>query len=541
MDSIGFEKISSNCDIMIPIYKMLKFIDQLRLSRVNSSCQEIFENFVWTKNYSIMDISKKTEIIKITNASRDHILRLQRDEFQEFLQVYADKLEKLTELCEHPIDVRNFRNLTNLLYHEIVLPEEHLQMVTENCQYLKQLGLHYCRYDKEREPIVLGRNFSIDYLLSLEKLKYFEIEFLEPITLQHADFQDILHKLSHLEYLQIKSGSISDTDSVTDIQQDAPLILQQLQIINKFNPKRWFKNYPNYTSSFEMLVSLEAKIPGLVNDEILQKIARTWISLTTFKIVWTNFKDITYFALPPEIKELHVKSCKGLTFENLKELLTQHQSIQKLWSSDNRYEGSFEEFPISSAIQSLYVEEIDPFQFRLAYEDNMNLKELSLSIGDEYIRNIPLASCLNLEVLDIDGCTNYLPALLQLPSLRELTVELYDQPFSWSDIVEILKHPNLKEIAFGDSFEESNGRNRPVQGFQINIVFLKIPLSLFENAMDFFLNLFCCNPHLKMIIYRYAMPPWVSYSNDFIRTMTFHQNFPQHLKFIELNCYKIGR
>lgn len=541
MDSIGFEKISSNCDIMIPIYKMLKFIDQLRLSRVNSSCQEIFENFVWTKNYSIMDISKKTEIIKITNASRDHILRLQRDEFQEFLQVYADKLEKLTELCEHPIDVRNFKNLTNLLYHEIVLPEEHLQMVTENCQYLEQLGLYYCRYDKEREPIVLGRNFSIDYLLSLKKLKYFEIEFLEPITLQHADFQDIQHKLSHLEYLQIKSGSISDTDSVTDIQQDAPLILQQLKIINKFNPKRWFKNYPNYTNSFEMLVSLEAKIPGLVNDEILQKIASTWISLTTFKIVWTNFKDITYFALPPEIKELHVKSCKGLTFENLKELLTQHQSIQKLWSSDNRYEGSFEEFPISSAIQSLYVEEIDPFQFRLAYEDNMNLKELSLSIGDEYIHNIPLASCLNLEVLDIDGCTNYLPALLQLPSLRELTVELYDQPFSWSDIVEILKHPNLKEIAFGDSFEENDGRNRPVQGFQINIVFLKIPLSLFENAMDFFLNLFFCNPHLKMIIYRYAMPPWVSYSNDFIKTMTFHQNFPQHLKFIELNCYKIGR
>ncbi|XP_073843136.1 uncharacterized protein [Musca autumnalis] len=537
----GFESIESNCEIQIYIYKLLALKDQLRLARVSDNLRCIFDRFIWPVKYEKLTVGEIFPNYVVTNDTIENGLLLTADVFIEFLSYYAQGVQELTSYSHW--DLKQFKNLTTLKCCVDLCWLELLQSVANNIPGLENIYL--LSYNQDHKvyftPYMVIHMFGaitdgfvsaefVESLLKMKNLKRISLDYrcdFPIIRIGYDDFFRLIYQLP-MEVLELSFVVEPEypTDEVVEPFTTAlyPLQLKTLKITTTLDPLKWSHNYDRFMEIFKNLTSLNLRMIDGISEAILQAVCQACPNLENLTIQRSTFFDITTFHLPANVEKLNIEFCYGLSFGNLKEILT-NTHIREYVSIGTTYKGEFENFSISTSIQKLALGGIPMQEFYLAYANNENLQHLAWipSIRDNsnlfhMSKGVPP----NLTTLHMKCCQVTMESLQQMQQLNSLDTWLV-QPLQSSYILDLLRLPSLRHLTLRI---EDMQFNAPLEGeCSTNIVHLKLFYSKrFNTDLDFWLDLFRHNSKMTL-----AISPYPD-TEDSLRSLIQHAKFPRSLK-----------
>uniref|UniRef100_A0A1I8Q9I0 F-box domain-containing protein n=1 Tax=Stomoxys calcitrans TaxID=35570 RepID=A0A1I8Q9I0_STOCA len=550
---MSFEKIASKCEILVRIYQLLDFEDQLRLACVTETSKEVYENHIWKEKYASLAIFYHNALgYVVTNESgvkRRHLTTSQFNEFEEF---YGHEVLELTiencylemEICseekiEEHINMKKFPNITKLHVKDMIVNSEFLGYLAEICPHLEHLTLDQC-VECEREACSVTAIWDVESFLRMKHLKALEINFqIWQFSIDYFKLLEIIEN-SKLLYLKLDAEVKPQT---LGMESDKSIATRRTSHMKGLSVKT---SFPSFLDLFQNLSCLKLHILEPVHQDILDAVVLNYSNLEIFEITKTTFRTLN-FPLPPKAKELRLIECKNLNFANLRQIMA-HPSIIKLISRNTIYDGSCEDnFHIPPQLESL---EMDcnymggKSLFDIA-NGNGKLKEL-IWYHPTFCRanpNFPNACPkLNFTNNSLDDPMGLL-SLSRLKVLEKLAIPHPLEHLNWSYILELLKHhPSLT----GFTIQNGCGHLSPQQppstevaqrGFPTNIKELSLPLDIFELALDFWLDLFNCNENLTSLCCSFSM---CDFDYDrLLKKLMEHESFPKDLKTIDIFGYEI--
>lgn len=559
MSLCNFEYISSHLEIIIQIYQHLAFVDQLRLSRVSDYLKCVFETFVWKEKYVTLYLLERTNEFVVSNAHDISHMCLSSEAAKEFIEVYAgdvqnlvvrttvldtvdyEGLDDLTQgqmIVNQQLDIKLFRNLKSLSYFEMKVPRDHVKLVAQLYPNLQELKLINCGMGPDISAIIER------VVPQLQKLKILCTSDVLSYQLSYKDFYEIITKRP-LECLRLKA-ILEPDKNVMDMDNSPPAhcsTLRHLSIRTFFDPAKWSNNYAHFLRNFENLVILDLEIGDAVSDTMLATIAKTCKNLDTLSLRFTTFENVEYFSMPAKLSSLSLYWCKGLTYNNLRHILTQ-PVIKKFQSTHTCFLGVLKAYSISPLIETINIDDILTERLNATYEYNEHLKELTWYhqwFNDDIITAPSLVTCKNLEILDMQECHLSIHTLLQLQSLRKFSMPHPMPIVPWSYITDLLQHPPLRELyirVFSRTEYVPMLDNVPHEGVATNVTKLEIPLDLFEIAVEFWMDIFSNNKSLTQI--RCIFEPAEEYGK-LLKIIIYHQKFPRAVKTINLSGLIISK
>ncbi|XP_013098152.1 uncharacterized protein LOC106081027 isoform X1 [Stomoxys calcitrans] len=530
MNSKGFEFISRNCDVVIEIYKYLNFANQLKLACVNAPLQTIFKQFVWPIDYRELKIYNEMPgrdyVITSAHASVDgSSVRLNIEEYQHFLTLYADSVEKATLKAFH--NITSFRNLISLkccMSNYLMGPL--LQMLKENLPFLQSLWLTNCHITSELLEEELLHN-----VVGIESLRLLSIHFSYSPTITYEHFY---HIVSNLKLQTLRLTSVSRE---VEAQQSALThggLLQTLEIDIPFDADCWFNHQAGFLNILENISTLELRISKMeFTNETLQLLAETCKNLQRLTLRRTKFSEIKYFVLSPSVNDLGFHYCSGLTQKNLRQILSEPNRLRTFRSDFTSYTGVYEEFLMPASIQSLFIDTLDvrpirwtamSHQFRGCFSPRLPEHIIDL------ICSIPLASCENLHTLKLHAkCYVGLQVLLSLKKLN--TLKMWIPTNEWHLIAALLRLPALRNLHIICHWLKV--LKAPFEGFPTAVQTLKIE-NFFEEGLDFFLDLFARN---SQMILTFNTQSYDSIKQ--LKKLFKHEKFPLNLRTLQCNGFTL--
>lgn len=542
MEVQHFDKILMNCDILIRIYKLLKFQDQLNLSRINAETKNIFENFIWKEKYRVMIIKKISENndVLIKGAIGTQPLRFTIEEFKRFFHYYADQIEDLT--LDGAIDLIKGVNLHNLnkFEHKGILREPlDVETMTRNWPNLKELHLNglFMLASQNLDSFGKDLKFKVKVDSPLKALRLFCMHQANTNTLDYMHFQQILSR-SNLKCLKINSIIKPNKNSKDLIERSDCIHLQELEVKTTFDPEKWLdEHFSSFLKNFENLQTLSIKFCDILTDETFATLRRACQNLEKLTIQDSTFGPNANCILPTKLKELSVCSCKNVTGLIVKQMLTIPGDLTKFHSRWTVFK-EFKDFKISPNIRILNTNGVNSLDFKSAFEGNTNLKELTWH-GPFYGENddgtwssSALHTCLNLEVLNTLNHSVPLSALLQLKHLRKLFISESSKFYNWSYLIGLLKHLPLRELIIDKVSYRSilwEDPNVPVAGFSTNVELITFDVRTFKVSLDFWLDLLRENVKLKIVCTHFELD-----CERFIEKLIDHKSFPSDIKTIDV-------
>ncbi|XP_075162273.1 uncharacterized protein LOC142234953 [Haematobia irritans] len=531
MNPSGFERIADNCDILIRLYGYLEFIDQLRLSRVNTTLQNIFEQIIWRDKYHRLGIEEPSSgSYVVTGSIGTSPLFFEYDEFQEFLDNYAENIEELTvnglKTISADYIVREYPNLVKLNYFGwLDIPATHFSKLRKKCRNLEELNLRRCWMP------------TVKSLTRMKKLKFLTIDY--GTNYDYRKFRQLCARV-RLEGLHIKVSMAPEKSK--RLRKVSALPLKELEISTTFNPEAWShpQDFSRFMKNFENLQKLTIHFTDeLITKDTLNSIAQGCENLRYFKIEHNNFHIADIIPLPHNLEELYLNFCRRLTYNNLENLLTQHK-ILKFTSKVTPYLGVEKELEISPIVQCLDVENVYTEIMKFS-----NLKELTWydsELKEQDQNSLSLSS--NLEILTINSGSIPLTILQQIKTITALTIPESMACLDWSYITALLRHSPLRHLTISGQAYRSpvceRSRDVPSEGFVSQITTLKIAFPMFQTALPFWLDLLRRNENLQLVCYHFKN------FEEFLKKMLNDDNFPLDLRTIEiwgitLNCSKLRR
>lgn len=542
MEVQHFDKILMNCDILIRIYKLLKFHDQLNLSRINAETKNIFENFIWKEKYRVMIIKKISENndVLIKGAIGTQPLRFTIEEFKRFFHYYADQIEDLT--LDGALDLIKGVNLQNLnkFEHKGILREPlDVEMMTRNWPNLKELHLNglFMLASQNLDSFGKDLKFKVKVDSPLKALRLFCMHQANTNTLDYMHFQKILSH-SNLKCLKINSIIKPNKNSKDLIERSDCINLQELEVKTTFDPAKWLdEHFSSFLKNFENLQTLSIKFCDILTDETFATLRRACKNLEKLTIQDSTFGPNANCILPTKLKELSVCSCKNVTGLIVKQMLAIPGDLTKFYSRWTVFK-EFKDFKISPNIRILDTNGVNSLDFKSAFEGNTNLKELTWH-GPFYGENddgtwssSALHTCLNLEVLNTLNHSVPLSALLQLKHLRKLFISESSKFYNWSYLIGLLKHLPLRELIIDKVSYRSilwEDPNVPVSGFSTNVELITFDVRTFKVSLDFWLELLRENVKLKIVCTHFELD-----CQRFIEKLIDHESFPSDIKTIDV-------
>lgn len=556
---------NDNRECSINTLKSLTFEEQLRklLGEGGASAEKAaFENCIWTIDYHSLRIDESEGYYIVRNNLETNRLLLTTDAFKDFLAFYAGKVQELTTGTLP--DVKLFNNLTILkcsLRHKRI--DDFLcNAMAEILKNLESLHLKEMDMESGGECLCVSSQF-LENLLKMNKLKCLQLDYFFATKIKYEQFVKLISALA-LEQLQGNLELESDSENI-ETSNLPNLTLKTLQITTTL------RNVSSFSEILRNLQSLSLKITEETDDTALALLASSpsCQNLNKLIISGTTFTNLTMFPIPSKVNELHLKWCRGLTHKNLQQILSESQ-IKEFSSVCTKYEGDFEDFAISPSIETLKIDRVDMCNFRGAYRNHKALKTLTWyhtrnctgNSGDrEKLSELPQAACLeyedfemepknqigiikavglntcrNLESLDMGyKCQLALESLLELKDLQQLSTWIMDSTIQqWTYILALLKHSSLQELTI--SFIR-NTTEVPIASCQTKVSHLKvIDFNFCEKGLDFFLDIFHQNRHIKISLF---LPPLAFVKP--LRNLINHKKFPTFLKTIEIYGYTIGK
>lgn len=542
MEVQHFDKILMNCDILIRIYKLLKFQDQLNLSRINAETKNIFENFIWKEKYRVMIIKKISENndVLIKGAIGTQPLRFTIEEFKRFFHYYADQIEDLT--LDGAIDLIRGVTLHNLnkFEHKGILREPlDVEMMTRNWPNLKELHLNglFMLASQNLDSFGKDLKFKVKVDSPLKALRLFCMHQANTNTLDYMHFQQILSR-SNLKCLKINSIIKPNKNSKDLIERSDCINLQELEVKTTFDPEKWLdEHFSSFLKNFENLQTLSIKFCDILTDETFATLRRACQNLEKLTIQDSTFGPNANCILPTKLKELSVCSCKNVTGLIVKQMLAIPGDLTKFHSRWTVFK-EFKDFKISPNIRILDTNGVNSLDFKSAFEGNTNLKELTWH-GPFYGENddgtwssSALHTCLNLEVLNTLNHSVPLSALLQLKHLRKLFISESSKFYNWSYLIGLLKHLPLRELIIDKVSYRSilwEDPNVPDAGFSTNVELITFDVRTFKVSLVFWLELLRENVKLKIVCTHFELD-----CERFIEKLIDNESFPSDIKTIDV-------
>ncbi|XP_073838622.1 uncharacterized protein isoform X2 [Musca autumnalis] len=545
----GFEEITNNCDIASYLFKFLNFSDQLRLSRVNRQLQNIFEQLVWKEKYQAMTITEDEDANYVVLGSvGTSPLILEQEEFQEFMNYYAQNVQELCVKHIRVIEINDvmweFPNLHKIQYERVRMPMTHLRLLGKKCPNLEEVEFLRCSFGTSLN-VEIGKLPSIKSLAKIRKLKKLSVE--NSRRSGHITYKIFNQVVRRLRLEKLKLGDFIKPEGDKAKKLKSTLVdLKELYVGVSLDPEQWLpKAYRGVLMNFQNLQSLTINCTQRVhelNEADLLAVAKTCQNLQVLKIANSYFRNIKYFSLPPNLKEFTLEYCRNLNCDNLKQLLVDLK-CSKFCSVGTCYEGQLQEFEISPFIEILNIDYVATRKLK-----SQNLKQLTWYDDPETVQktsydNYSTDISKNLQCLHIKSGILPLETILKLEYLQTLTIGESMTNFNWSYFMALLKHSSLRNLSIDGPRYRSllcERSDTPAEGCTTQIKNIKISLPTFRNALDFWLDLFQQNVQLTLTCNHFIN------FEEFLRQLLDNENFPSNMRTIEiwdisLNCYKLRR
>ncbi|XP_075162266.1 uncharacterized protein LOC142234945 [Haematobia irritans] len=537
---------SLNSDVLIYIFKLLNFNDQLQLAQASGLMKEIFAKWIWPIKYHslrIWEINK--QFIIGDELNRNRLLFSNMENLNEFLHYYGEQVHVLD--VDTPVDMRVFENLNTLkLYISNHFEYTHLNLILTNFKQLQDLHIiaSYCDTDN-----VVSKFIKYDFvqnLLAMENLKKIHINpNASDLCVILEDFLDIL-QLNKLEILKFGFEiDLKATKSNISKQKNNDMkVLKQLQMMTKAdNPMAWISGFDICSDFFHNLDVLDIQMDSafLISNNIMQAIVVNCPKLRKLTIKKPYYTAITVLALPPNLKEFHLEECYGLTYGNLQQILS-HEGLIEFTSIYTQYEPDMVgEFLITSTLATLDIDGLDMYEYRESmFPENSALRYLSLYSHDvdvtkPNIVQIPLSKCQHLESIHMRCRQLDFDILQQLKNLKKLTTIIV-LPHQWQYLCNILKHQTLKKLTLHIFWSEGIDRsssfiNPPITSTVPTTTVDSVKVFFYnssQNELDFWFELFTKNNQMTLAVYPDDL------TDDILKSIINHQRFPQSLKNIEI-------
>lgn len=362
-------------------------------------------------------------------------------------------------------------------------------------------------------------------------------------TIAYRQFQALLYS-PKLESLKLTAVIAWD-----DCLKDSNIGESKICTLNEFNlltidAHKWISSSVLCFAHFKYLTALKLRFTVEVTEDLLSTIAENCSRLKTWRFESTLFSNINIFPVPTSVEEFSLLLCAGLTYDNLKQLLTLYH-ITKFYSSLTCYNEEFEDFSISPQIETLHiVNNFDTIRHVSAYRENTNLKELSWwhSLPDTCITpTVPLKDCSNLHTLVLMNCHFDLKTLLELKLLRNLKMPHPIPLLGWSFITQLLEqHPSLQELGiqkyYGKGYRKIQfcGLDKPGS---INVHRIEIPFDILNLGLNYWLDLLSENKSLKIICWTYQLYERLGQA---IGNIVRHRNFTKSKACIDMCGFHTG-
>lgn len=555
----GFDKISSNVDILIHIYSLLNVEDQLKLAQVSDTLREIFHNFIWPMNYRILKIRLVRNEYIVSDETDLQRKLLNKRSYEEFQNLYAKHVEELrikcevmlilralqTSLSKEPLfDLTPFRHLKVLRCPALNI-ERILLVVAKNLPDL--ISLHLDEYTLGASDVT---EIVVENLLKMNKLKnltlnYSILESQYTLYRVNMKFQYFWKLLSQLQ-LEVLEGHFKlepppddddDYDDSTSVRELEELIyknkisLKKLSISTTSQSQQWSRRYKLYFKIFENLQTLNLISLDKLDDATLSTLSTCCANLTELTIECSSFNKILNFSIPEKVTKFSLLHCKGLNSKNLQQLLSKPHIIEFISHGvQYMFMEMFHLEKISASIERLDIDSLDLHKLsKFCGRKNENVKHLKLYNGKcgqnseiykSYTPAILTTSFGNLQTLEMEHECGELPlnSLQQLKHLRLLKTFI-DLPSQWSYLGELLKLASLHELII--ILREYQNDVVPPKAFATKVKSLKVDYKVYcDSNLEFFLDLFRQNNYMKLSFFC-----WHSHPKDILKDIVTHPYF----------------
>lgn len=530
-----FHDLVAFTDVMQTIFQYLNFEEQLKLAQVSAQLKSFFTTFIWKVDYTKVSIIKHPPNYHIKNDTGLNRLKLNPGEFAEFLKLYAPDIKELNEKCDPWLDIRKFPNLISLSYGNMTVTKAQFQSVAKHCKRLQKLNVNTCT-NKDKDMLELGRDLEIHVILEMKHLKYLYMASCIQLPLKYRRFLDLITKtkIKHLNLFYY----IESDERINVFNKASAKHLEELKVSTTFCEKWYGKNFPYYISLFENLRILKLNKGDDFDNSTIEVLAKTCQKLKELHIYFAEFVKVQNFNLLKSLEVLYLETCDGLSYTNLKEILTE-MNLLKFGCVQTKFEGEFLDFPISQKIQSLDIHKLETFKFKGAIENNENLKSL---IWYDYFyeptKEPFTITCPHLEHLTVNSGFIPLEIVLSLNSLISFAIIHSSKDLCWSYITTLLRdHKSLKEFSFESLlFTQLTADLAPHEAFACkeNLETINISPEVFEVAVDFWLDLLDKNRGLKLNCSGL-------FGNDFVRNIIMSPKFPTAFRVIYIHGFKVGK
>ncbi|XP_065361208.1 uncharacterized protein LOC135954892 [Calliphora vicina] len=338
----AFEKVSQNLDVAQYLFKFLEIPDQLRFANVSPQLMFVFRHFIWDEsNYTKLQIMKYLHIIRVENYNDNRMdLDLYLEEYEYFLNIFGFDVLELKESHGSALNISHtLKNLTTIKYNYLLICKDQLQLLAQMCTQLETLFIYGC-CNKKHKIIRLGLDIEVTHLLAMKRLKTFSLK-------------------TGLDY-KIKYGFVEDFMK----KSKPPLYLSSLiETLDIYMPKLNVR----FLEIFTHLKSLTITVFNPVTRQEILDMGECCPELKQLTLHYVSFEDADNFSALRNLSDLSFYNCEGLTYDNLKEILTKIQLVT-FTSIGTKYEGIFHYYFIAPTIKSIYIDAIKSFDFKSEME-----------------------------------------------------------------------------------------------------------------------------------------------------------------------------
>ncbi|XP_073836873.1 uncharacterized protein isoform X2 [Musca autumnalis] len=492
-----FYKIAFNSDVMIHIYKLLSFGDQLRLAQVDANLRSIFLQYISPICYNKLTVRKlERGYYMVSNGmDTDRSWIQNSSDFEQFQQFYGSTVCDLFAYI--PVRMEFFKNLVKLdCYYIYTITQDAMVQLTNNLPNLEELQVYAVEFETEPPNDCIARAI-VNELLRFPKLKKLVLNVLIcSYEIKFKDFYEIVTQLP-LEIIEINFPILFDTDDNELELQQSPLPLMQLET----------------ECCNEMLRAL---------NRLTQ--------LHQLTICNTDFCEEANIILPPNLTALHLDHCFGLLLDHLQQFL-QEKSYSKLIEfvtigTDFRIK-EFKELHISSRIKILNIEGFNLNQFHSPFVENSALENLTWhGFGRRFAMFNSISLCHNLHTLDMRSGYLALETLLNCTNLKKLSLDriMPDQEFYVIHILQDL--PLLRELVVQQIVKSSCTSLQAVVTCVSSIKI--IGFEHFDDILGFWFDMFSLNPQLELQLQCDV------HDRNRLQYLTQHEKFPRNLRKIQI-------
>ncbi|KAM7342448.1 uncharacterized protein ACRADG_009884 isoform 2-T2 [Cochliomyia hominivorax] len=213
---------------------------------------------------------------------------------------------------------------------------------------------------------------------------------------------------------------------------------------------------------------------------------------------------------------------------------------------------NFHNFYIQSPLEYLHIE-TGEYDFReefanLLKYNSQQMKKLKTLLWHDYTlwySDEPISMILplkdtyhNLHTLHIDLGVVDFADILEMKYLKHLALIENDSQIDLSELLNILKHPNLESFTLYHRNLKCNIKtsNSDLLSFTTNLHLIKIPLDIFNRNPKIWFKLLSTNPGLQLLCYFY-------YENfidfNYLNHLIESKHFPNRIKYIKLGDFTI--